>query len=100
MIDKSKAIEKSCTVFSIEDRVIKTVEEFGELFQAISKFRSNPTNETAKGVMCEIADCRLALDQWEHRLIDFGLPKGGMEYIADRQFWKFERAVDNEANES
>ncbi len=88
-----EAVTKSIDVFDVTDRIIKTTEEFGELFQALSKYRSNPNQETAKMLWVEITDARIALDQWDARIKYFGLSRGTMDFIKERQQSKFISAV-------
>ena len=92
---KNEIIEKSLDAFPDElERSIKTYEEIGELMQALSKYRSNPTNETAKDFYTEICDVRMALDQWEARLLNFGLGRPTMDFIQGRQLGKLHKAID------
>ncbi|UML78914.1 nucleoside triphosphate pyrophosphohydrolase family protein [Leptospira kirschneri] len=58
-------IEKAAKIFSVTGQSIKTIEELGELTQAIAKHENFPTLENQLRVLEEIADVRNMLDQYQ-----------------------------------
>ena len=52
-------------VYGAEAQINQGIEEMAELIQAVNKFRRKPGKETMQGVVEEIADVEIMLDQYK-----------------------------------
>ncbi len=61
--DRGRFYYKVLTHFSKQHQVLKTMEECGELVQALAKWTNNPSTENRANVLEEMADVRIMLEQ-------------------------------------
>ena len=65
-IKNPEALQSCCKVWGMDAQLFLLVEECGELLQAISKNRRNPTTETKADIEEEVADVLIMLYQAIH----------------------------------
>ncbi|MBS5001084.1 hypothetical protein [Holdemania filiformis] len=64
-MNKEKLYNLAIATYGDEEQINQGIEEMAELIQAINKFRRKPEKETMQGVVEEIADVEIMLDQYK-----------------------------------